>query len=320
MRVNAFVKHRDMNNIARFAVVAVLVMRNSSTPAVRSPGKPVARGGRLPTRDNVVESLESRVLLALSAVLDNGLLSVEGTRGADVITLDVQNGQVNVAINSATFTAPVADVNRVRINAGPGRDRVTLTDAVNIPATIFAGDGNDYLRGGNRACRLLGEGGNDTLVGGRGRDAFIGGLGTDAVDYSARTEDLQISLDGKANDGTAPAAGGKGESDNVSTDIEIVIGGAGNDLIVGSMRNDTLIGGQGNDTLIGGDGNDLLAGGAGTDLLQGGGGDDVLLGIDGAASDTLDGGDGVDAVAYDSISSVTDTLLGIELEVSVLAV
>lgn len=265
------------------------------------------------------ETLETRRLLSMFVSLDKGLLAAEGSPGADVITIDAAAGQITVAINANLFTAPAADVKRILVSGGPGHDRISVSDKVPLAVTLLGGEGNDRLQAGRRATRLLGEAGHDTLIGGRGKDVFTGGSGIDTADYSARTDPLQLSLDGLANDGApAPAGKKKGEADNIAKDVERLIGGSGNDLLLGSDANNTLQGGAGDDTLRGGQGNDLLVGGAGADLLEGQAGDDILLAIDTTAADTLDGGDDFDSVAYDLVSDAPDTLLNAEAEASVL--
>lgn len=90
--------------------------------------------------------------------------------------------------------------------------------------SLYGGDGNDYIEGGDRSSnRLFGEAGNDTLVGaqspfcvnyldgGAGNDTLIGGLN---------------------------AAG------------DTLLGGAGNDQITGLFGDDTLTGGAGADKFI----------------------------------------------------------------------
>jgi Ca2+-binding RTX toxin-like protein len=268
----------------------------------------------------VLEPLETRILLALAVSVDKGTLLISGTDGPDIIAVSLSFDliQLSVSINSATFSTPAADIKKINILAGAGNDRVTFADGIRITADIHGGDGNDFLSGGSKSNRLFGEAGHDTLAGGTGKDFFSGGGGIDTVDYSARTDSLHISLDGKPNDG-APGQG-KGEQDNVGADMENIVGGFGDDLITGSSHRDTLRGGPGNDTLVGGPGDDFLVGGDGADLLQGGLGDDILLAIDSSPTDTLDGGDGFDTVAYDSVAGVNDSLLGIESEASVLTV
>lgn len=266
----------------------------------------------------MIQALESRIHLAMSVGMDKATLKVQGSDKSDVINIAMANAQIVVSINASTFTIPAARVKKISVNGGKGNDRITIDDSVAVSADLFGGDGNDYLHGGKKPCRLWGQAGNDTLVGGPAADFFSGGPGIDTVDYSSRTEDLRITLDGKANDGAAVHPGYGGENDNISGDIENVIGGSGNDYIVGNNLPNTLIGGPGNDTLIGLGGNDLLVGGSGADLLVGGDGDDVLLAIDKSADDTLIGGNGFDSAAIDSVAGVMDKLLGIENVVSVL--
>ena len=63
---------------------------------------------------------------------------------------------------------------------------------------------------------------------------FNGAEGIDTADYSLRTEDLTIIIDDSANDGAV------NESDDVRTDMEVVIGGKGNDTLTGSDLADKL--------------------------------------------------------------------------------
>jgi len=267
---------------------------------------------------DVLERLEQRVMLAVSAVLDNSVLTVRAGPGNDVITIDLADGQLSVRINSAVFAAPAADVKRICVYAEAGNDRVTIAQTVRIRADLWGGPGNDQLSGGPLPCRLYGETGHDTLLGGGSKDVLVGGAGVDTVDYSSRTQPLRISLDGRANDGEAPREGYAGEFDNIAPDVENVRGGSGDDSIVGSNGRNTLIGGAGNDTLSGLGGDDVLVGGDGDDLLLGGDGDDILLGIDANAGDTLDGGDGYDSATVDLVNDQKDSLLNIEDEVQTL--
>jgi hypothetical protein len=187
------------------------------------------------------------------------------------------------------------------IDAGPGNDN-----------PIEAGGGNDHVTGGPGSDNLVGGPGDDTVDGGPGNDylegiaytdesntlgsdTYSGGGDSDRLTYDSRSDDLDLSLDGVANDG-AP-----GEGDNIGADIVTVIGGSGADTFAGNSYSNGFSGGEGDDTANGAGGDDNLVGGAGNDRLNGGDGQDVLGGESG--NDTLDGGAGVDRFWGDSIGA-----------------
>jgi ELWxxDGT repeat protein len=254
-------------------------------------------------------------------------LYLDGTQYNDRLTVvaDPNSGQLIVNWNGLAATYSLADVLSVALTGKTGNDTLTLIGPV-PPGTLAGDDGNDVLIGGGHSDLLQGGAGadhligglgddnlqgggdaeyrnlidgGDTLSGGRGADILSGGEGyRDVVDYSDRSDDLVITLDGRANDG------GRREHDNVMDDFETVRGGSGNDVIVGGSNTygGNLYGGPGNDTLKGGNTYDSLAGEAGNDVLiagsfqygqnlDGGGGNDMLRG--GAGNDnfnTIDGG------------------------------
>ena len=187
------------------------------------------------------------------------------------------------------------------IDAGPGNDN-----------PIDGGGGNDHLKGGPGSDNLVGGAGDDTVDGGTGddylegiaytedsntlgSDTYIGGGGGDRLTYDSRSEDLNLSLDGAANDG-AP-----GENDNIGADVVTVVGGSGSDTFTGNSYSNGFGGGEGDDTANGGGGDDNLEGGAGNDRLSGGAGQDILGGESG--NDVLDGGADVDRFWGDSIGA-----------------
>lgn len=201
------------------------------------------------------------------------------------------------------------------IIGGSGNDTLTGNSNANV---LTGGAGHDNLSGGPGAAACAGKA--DVLNGGEGNDVFamgpiancadeiIGGAGRDTVDYQYRSEALVITIDNAANDGELS------ESDNVKNDVEVVVGGSGNDTITGGSGNDELHGGAGDDVLNGGAGNDTLIGNAGNDTLNGGAGDDlfendgddplfanaasVTTDDKGAGADIINGGAGIDKVTY----------------------
>lgn len=164
--------------------------------------------------------------------------------------------------------------------------------AAGQPRQLLGGPGADDLIDGPDSSTLAGGPGADQLSGGAGDDRFFGfdygdpgdsadrddvasdvvdgGPGSDTVDYHARKSDLDLTLSG-----TGPGGGEAGEHDRLR-DVEVILGGRGDDLIIGSPGADRLEGNGGADHLRGGGGDDELIGGLGADDLRGGRGDDRL--------------------------------------------
>ncbi len=188
---------------------------------------------------------------------------------------------------------------------GSGNDRL-VADFVNNRADneFTGGGGNDLLDAG---------GGNDTFHEGSamsGADDMDGGTGGDICDYAARSNSVNVSLDGVDNDGEA------GEGDNcggvvalnlvtttITAAVNASVDGEGNPQSRQNVENanggsgaDQLVGGEAGNVLNGNGGNDALTGGGSTDTLNGGDGDDLLSG--GTGNDALNGGAGVNTADY----------------------
>jgi Ca2+-binding RTX toxin-like protein len=127
------------------------------------------------------------------------------------------------------------------LNGGSGNDVLSGGDATDL---INGGDGNDTLNGDGGDDTMNGGLGDDTLDGGPGADQMGAGGGNDTVTYANRSADIEVTLDGNANDGAA------GEKDFIRTDVASVTTGSGDDLI---NSRDGLSGniscGAGNDTV-----------------------------------------------------------------------
>jgi Ca2+-binding RTX toxin-like protein len=204
--------------------------------------------------------------------------SVTGSGGGDELTGG--DGNDNLA------GGPGPD----RINGDAGNDTV---DGGSEDDILRGGDGDDSVLGAGEADRVEGGRGNDTLDGGVGPDRFDGGSGRDTADYSSRSNPVLVDLDGNPDDGEAD------EGDNVPNDVEVVVGGSGDDrltTIIGKSR-----------TLIGNAGNDALNAGRGADSLDGGDGDDILSG--GLSNDSLDGGPGTDTADFSYSFNAVDVNL-----------
>jgi Ca2+-binding RTX toxin-like protein len=251
----------------------------------------------------------------------NHLLLLLGSGGYRVVDLGaaITAGTGCVAVNSSevfcAFTLDFDETPTMDIVLGDLDDFASISPKFASEATIDGQDGADELEisAGCEAedvCNLLLLGGPGVdilravgafalLDGGAGGDTMEG-LGAQ-VDYRARVTPVSVVGNGAADDGEA------GEGDNVSANVDVVLGTSAGDSFtdvsaVGRGGNDTFIstgaggvfcdGGSGDDVLIGGAGEDFCFGGTGEDALNGGGGFDDLEG--GGGADTIRGGPGRD--------------------------
>ena len=180
--------------------------------------------------------------------------------------------------DTADFAGTVGDLD---VDLEQGVERAVTNSALAGIEAVVGGSGDDAIAGDGGANRLDGRGGDDslngaggddTLIGGPGGNVLDGGAGRDTADYGWATGAALINLaDGTAEvddpSGPLPAA-----VDSLSN-IEAVLGGAGND---------TLDGGAGSDSMAGGDGDDTYRVDRGDDVvveLPGGGTDTVLSSV-----------------------------------------
>lgn len=196
--------------------------------------------------------------------------NLAGGAGAD----SIDGGTGSDTANYSDFTAAVT----VDLAAGTSSDGDRLSDIENVTG----GAGNDTLIGNSGANILAGGAGNDTFVGGAGTDTFIGGSGSDTIDYSSVTGGgiTAVLIDAafpSARGVTQAGATGDAHGDLLS-EIENLIGSAGNDIFQGNSAANRLEGNGGNDTLYGLTGNDVLISGAGSDTMAGGSGADQIIG------------------------------------------
>lgn len=137
----------------------------------------------------IVEAMEARCLL--SAAVEGGVLAIQGTDQADVISVDVTAGRIRVTMNGQRQQFQAKNVNLIEIKAGDGDDQVRLTARNRIRARVMGeagndllvgGGGNDVIKGGSGDDELHGSAGNDSLAGEGGNDDLFGDAGTDSID------------------------------------------------------------------------------------------------------------------------------------------
>jgi Ca2+-binding RTX toxin-like protein len=219
----------------------------------------------------------------IRVMASSGLVLLGLTAGAAITNTDADDGQSGET-DDVSYTVE-------NLIGGTGNDTLTGSAVVNV---ISGGPGNDTINGVSNPLALCATG--DTLNGDAGNDTFImgstancsavlnGGAGTDMADFSLRTVPLTITLDGTTNDGDPASYSGAGEVANVKTDVEIVLGGTGNDTITAGSLSAELHGGDGDDTFK------------------------TSASLDGA--DVYDGGDGADTMDYANRTSAVSISIG----------
>jgi Ca2+-binding RTX toxin-like protein len=227
----------------------------------------------------------SRFLAIEDFVLEDGVLRVSGTGGADAVNVTGSGSDIIIIRNGTMRRFAAADVDAISIDAFGGDD--TIVNDTALPSTILGGAGNDKLLGGSAADSLSGGDGKDKLLGREGKDSLAGNAGNDTLEGGLQADRLA----------------GHGGRDRL-------YGNGGNDRLFGGAQGDWLYGQGGSDQLNGEGGNDRLYGDhpTGVDTLYGGAGDDLLVARD-ALADDLFGGRGNDTAIIDEDE---DVLAGIE--------
>ncbi len=244
----------------------------SATTLIRSlfAAKPSTNRKPRVERQLSIDSLEAR---EVPAYLSGGTLYIDGTSGADTVTVTYSAGSgwlgtvpkytVKQNGTSQTFSPFAITAGKVRFTGSGGND--SFTNNSDLAAFADGGIGNDTLVGGW---------GNDTLKGNDGSDSLYGADGNDTI-YGEK----EIFAFGSAGN-------------------DFLDGGVGNDTLSGNAGNDSLVGGAGSNSLDGGDGYDTVIASGDmnfrlTNYQLNGPGVDQLTDIDAA---TLTGGAGANRI------------------------
>lgn len=188
--------------------------------------------------------------------VENGVPTIEG----DVFMGGGNDIVQNAGVMGNVFLGAGNDV-FVTVNAADAGDGLAPGA---IASAVFAGEGNDLMRGGLGDDVFNGNQGNDSIFGGNGNDTLSGGKNHDLVQ------------------------GGSGD--------DVIMGGQGRDTLSGNNGDDTLFGGQSRDLLFGGKGDDVINAGSGRDTIYGGTGDDTISGGSGADEFIFRGNSGADVI------------------------
>jgi hypothetical protein len=195
-----------------------------------------------------------------------------------------------------------------RLEGSAFDDEITAAARNGFAQVLTGGRGRDVLR--DAAVRVRGGSPDTVFDMGRvadGADDIIGGGAHSLVDYSERTQPLNVTLNfGGADDGEQV------EGDEIIGSNEFVRGGQAGDTIrapAGYTAAHNLSGGEGGDTIEGADGADTLSGGDifdanltnrpdGEDTIVANAGSDVIFARDGVG-DIVGCGSGTDTAELD---------------------
>ena len=205
-------------------------------------------------------------------------------------------------LDTHTVECAAGDVAAVRVILGDGADAFFGAQLAK-PVTAFGDDGSDLIFTGSGADTIYDGSGssdvteNDSYYAGGGADTFhvaaygtdviSGGAAVDKADFSGSYAAVNVTLDGKANDGLIAT-----RKSNVT--VEHVSGTNAGDVLTGDGQNNKLRGGAGADQISGGGGSDVIWGNALVNMLDGFVGEDTIIG--GKGSDTLLGGADADVL------------------------
>ena len=216
--------------------------------------------------------------VGVETITGNGVAGSKVTRVNNTTTAWAVNNLGQIVVNT------VAYANVSAIVGGIGADTLTGPSLASGVATWTVNSANAGTLSIPSTATITFSG-VDGLTGGTGDDAFEilpagtlsgllnGGTGTglNSLSYSQWTTGVSVNLSVATAANSTAVAG-------VTSNIQMVTGGSGNDTLRGSASKATvLVGLAGNDTLVGGSQRDLLIGGTGSDLLQSANGDDLLV-------------------------------------------
>jgi hypothetical protein len=241
-----------------------------------------------------------------------GAVTVNNALGRTALIVDDSadsTGRTATLTNSAlTGLAPAAinyvstGLSSLAVYGGNGNDTFKVgSPAPTMTVTLNGGGGANTLVGPNttNTWQISSVNGGtlgtisfsaiQKLVGGSGVDTFkftpsgkvasIDGGGAPAgqgdwLNYSAFPTNQPVTV----NLATGSATGVNNGAPGAVSNIQNVIGGAGNDHLTGDAQGNILLGLGGNDVINGGNGRSLLIGGAGDDTIVGGTAGDIVIG------------------------------------------
>jgi len=138
----------------------------------------------------VLEVLEDRRLMS-AVSMEGSTLRIAGESRANSISVDLSTDLSSIVVtlnNDAAQSFPLSAVKRLKISGGPSDDRISVSPALNLKASINGRAGNDTIMGSGGSDSLSGGNGDDVLVSNGGRDQLRGADGNDVSFYGTATD------------------------------------------------------------------------------------------------------------------------------------
>ncbi len=176
--------------------------------------------------------------------LRDGVLLIVGTGEGDRVHVVSAGPNLKVVasfLNDAQPEFELQEVDSIVAQLREGGDHITISDNLQVPATVLGGPGNDRLVGGSGSSVLVGNAGDDFLLGGGGHDILIGGDGSDGM-VGAAGDDLLIggTTDHDANGDDLQRLRAEWSSDQGYSDrVSIIRTGGGS--LGGTALNDVTV-------------------------------------------------------------------------------
>lgn len=254
------------------------------------------------TQINLTPKSESGLVRDGNEILSSGSFIQGGVTKEALAASFIADPGGHTFVTSGTGTQDTSQTGVTSYTAGNTAGE-TIDVTVKGVTNAYGAQGNDTL---------IGNAANNWLAGGAGSDSYSAGAGDDVLLIDA--DDLQQNIRAGAGTDIVQVIGDQGVTlDLAQAEVEVAVGGRGNDvfvsggnsntfvragdgddLLLGGSANDALSGENGDDVIDGGAGNDLLRGHRGRDRILGGSGDDIIEG--GQDDDTLSGGAGNDVI------------------------
>ncbi len=116
-------------------------------------------------------------------VAGDGTVQVHGSDEDDRVLLSLSDtGTLHVSLNDRWGGSyDSREVAAIHVRTHGGDDKVETSPRVAVPLVVFAGEGDDVVRGGSGDDLLVGGPGHDRLFGSKGNDVLVGGDGNDSL-------------------------------------------------------------------------------------------------------------------------------------------